>query len=117
MSSLRVALILLLLAGPVWAEESHLVDPERVADAIWAAEGGERAKVPYGILSVKVSGESEARRVCLNSIRNSRDRWEKAGRPGDWLDFMAARWVPIEADPIGHKNWLKNVRAILCQSK
>ena len=111
-----LALILLLLAGPVWAEESHLIDPSRLADAIRAAEGGDRAKVPYGVLSVKVSGEAEARRVCLNSIRNSRARWEKAGRPGPWLDFMAVRWCPPSADPVGHRNWLKNVRYFLSKS-
>lgn len=106
----QVVLILLLLAGPVWAEPSHEIPAEKVANAIYLAEGGAKTRYPYGVLSVKVSGEAEARRVCLNSIRNSRARWEKAGRPGDWLEFMAARWIPAEVDPVGHKNWIKNVR-------
>ena len=94
-----------------------MIQPERVADAIWKSEGGKAAKVPYGVLSVKVSGEAEARKVCLNSIRNSRRRWEKAGRPGEWLQFMADRWIPKSSDPVGHENWMRNMRYFLSSSK
>lgn len=107
-----VALLVLLLAGPCWAEPSHEIPAERVADAIRISEGV-RSRHPYGVLSVKVANEAEARAVTLSSIRNSRRRWEAAGRPGDWLDFMASRWVPKSADPVGHKNWLSNMRRIL----
>ena len=95
------------------AVASHEIEAGKVADAIYRAEGGARAKVAYGVLSVKVRNAQEARQVCLNSVMNSRARWEKAGRPGDWLEFMAARWIPVSADPVGHRNWLRNVRAIL----
>ena len=40
----------------------------RLADAIYVAEGGARARVPYGVLSVKVSGEAEARREMLEAV-------------------------------------------------
>ena len=90
--------------------------PEQVANAIYLAEGGERTRHPYGVLSVRVSGEVEARRVCLNSIRNSRHRWERAGRPGDWLVYFGQRWCPVgaENDPAGfNQNWVRNVRYFL----
>lgn len=84
----------------------------RLADAIYRAEGGAKARVPYGILSVKVSSEAEARRVCLNTIRNNWRRWEKAGKPGPYLEFLASKYAPLNArnDPLKlNTNWLKNV--------
>ena len=106
---------LLLTTSPAWAG-SEDIPAERVADAIYRAEGGAKTRHPYGVLSVKVSGEAEARRVCLNSIRNSRQRWEKAGRPGEWLVYFQKRWAPLNTanDPNGlNRNWLKNVRHFL----
>ncbi len=87
-------------------------DPERLADAIYRAEGGAKARSPYGVLSVKVRDEAHARRVVLVSIRNNRKRWEQAGRPGEFIDHMANRWCPIAADPVGNHNWKANVRKI-----
>lgn len=103
--------------APAWAVESQEIPASVVADAIYRAEGGAKTRHPYGVLSVRVSGEAEARQVCLNSIRNSRARWVKAGRPGDWLAYFASRWAPTKGasnDPTGlNSNWLRNVRAIL----
>lgn len=104
---------------PAWAVESHEIPASVVADAIYRAEGGAKTRHPYGVLSVKVGSTAEARQVCLNSIRNSRQRWEKAGRPGDWLEFFQKRWCPVGAsnDPAGlNHNWLRNVRGILKDS-
>jgi len=89
------------------------IDPqfaECIADAIYLAEGGQRAKVPYGILSVKVRNEREARKVCLNTIRNNWDRWEKAGQRGDFIDFLGNRYCPPSVDPKGNRNWRRNVK-------
>lgn len=84
----------------------------RVVSAIYRAEGGERAKVPYGILSVKVSSKEEARKVCYNTVRNNWKRWEASGRPCTYLSFLANRYCPI-SDPRDtkglNKNWYKNV--------
>ena len=84
----------------------------RMADAIYRAEGGSKARVPYGVLSVKVSGKEEARRVCERSIVNNYARWQKAGKPGDFIGFMGDRWCPASADPRGNVNWKNNVRKI-----
>ena len=89
---------------------------EQIANAIYRAEGGARACVPYGILSVKVKDAADARRICLNTIRNNRRRWQAAGRPGDYIDFLATRYAPIGAknDPHGlNNNWAKNVKRFL----
>jgi hypothetical protein len=87
----------------------------KVADAIYKAEGGRKARVPYGILSVKVADEAEARRVCLNTIRNNYRRWEKAGKPGLFLDYLGNVYCPASADPVGNKNWRANVKRLTTQ--
>lgn len=95
-------------------------EAERIADAIYIAEGGAKAKKPYGILSVKVANEAEARKVAINTVRNNWKRWHDAGKPGDYLEYLQKRYAPIGAknDPSGlNKNWLKNVRARLDKTK
>ena len=103
------------LAGvlSVGAAEIPPAYAERICTAIYWAEGGAKARVPYGILSVKVKDAAEARRVCLRTIRNNWRRWEKAGRPGAYLDFLADRYCPPSVDPTGNRNWRRNVRRLM----
>lgn len=82
-----------------------------LVDSIYAAEGGARAKKPFGILSVPCSGYAECRRICTNTVRNNIRRWESKGRPGDYLDFLGARYAPVSAHPL-NRNWVRNVRSI-----
>jgi len=94
----------------------------QIADAIYLAEGGARAKVPYGILSVKVKDEAEARQVCLNTIRNNRKRYADYGykQYPDYLSFLASRYCPVGASNDTsnlNKNWLKNVRYFLKKNR
>ena len=105
---MKTLCLALLLALPASA-----LDAERIADAIWRVEGGHRARVPYGILSVKVKDAAEARRVCLNTIRNNHRRWIAAGRPGEYLDFLADRYCPPSVDPVGNRNWKHNIKSLL----
>ena len=94
------------------ATNALALDANRIADAIYRVEGGAKAKSPYGILSVKVANSTEARKICLNTIRNNHTRWIRAGKPGKFLDFLADRYCPKLADPIGNRNWKKNIKAI-----
>lgn len=86
---------------------------EQIADSIFRLEGGPKAKAPYGILSVKVRSTEHARQVCLATIRNNRARWIKAGRPGDYLDFLADKYCPTSCDAVGNRNWKKNIHKLL----
>jgi hypothetical protein len=88
-------------------------DLDRMADAIYRIEGGARARVPYGILSVPVRDAAEARRVCKNTVRNQWARWQAAGRPGCYLDSLADRYCPPGHDPVGNRNWKRNIRSVL----
>lgn len=126
----RLVLILMALFSILWGlegaeasqmahdeQEAHLRPYfEQVVEAIYKAEGGERAKKPYGILSVPCSGKAECRNVCYNTVRNNWYRWDKAGRPGDYLEFLAKRYAPVGVanDPTGlNRNWVKNVRGLM----
>lgn len=88
---------------------------ELMADAVYQAEGGSKAKAPYGVLSIKTKNPEEARKITINSARNNFKRWVDAGKPGTYVEFMANRWVPKSADPKGNANWIKNVPAIYSQ--
>ncbi len=97
------------------AETLHGFDIDRLSQAIYKAEGGARAKKPFGILSVKCEGKEHCGRICRNTIRNNLKRWDKAGRKEPYLEFLAKRYAPIgaENDQNGlNRNWLKNVSAI-----
>jgi hypothetical protein len=107
--------MVLVSAQPAAAIEPAYAD--RIANAIYKAEGGPLAKVPYGILSVKVRGEKEARKVCLNTIRNNWRRWKEAGYPGQFIDFLGNRYCPPSVDPVGNRNWRRNVKYFLARSK
>lgn len=90
----------------------------RVVEAIRCAEGGNRAKRPYGVLSVPTRSEEHARSICLNTVRNTWERWQTAGCPGDFIDYLGKRYAPVgpnvKNDPRGlNKNWPRNVRSRL----
>ncbi len=98
------------------AAESKEAYYNKVVDAIYLAEGGAKTKHPYGIVSIKVAGHIQARKVCYNTVRNNHARWNKAGRGEDFIAFLGKRYCPIGAgnDPLGlNKNWQNNVRKFL----
>ena len=97
----------------ILAASSYAATDEQIADAIYRVEGGARAKAPYGILSLKVSSPAMARRICLNTIKNNRARWIRAGSPGNYLDFLADRYCPATDDPVGNRRWKVNIHKLV----
>lgn len=85
------------------------LDRQKLADAIYRAEGGPRAKVPYGILAVKVRNEREARAICLRTIDHAWRDFSSSSPSSSFIEFLAARYCPPSADPTGHRNWKRNV--------
>ena len=112
----RILLLAAIIAGAVNAAPLPEREVARIADAIYRAEGGSKARVPYGVLSVRVANAAEARRVCMNTIRNNHSRWESAGKPGDFIKYLGAKYCPPSADPTGHKNWVRNVGQLIAGS-
>ena len=82
---------------------------EKIVNAIWFAEGADKATYPYGIRSVSCEGLNECRQVCLNSVRNGRARWIKAGKPYDLITFIGLRYSPPDINP----NWVRLVNYFL----
>ena len=110
---MKLTLALLLLALPASAL-TH-AEAERICMAIYRAEGGAKAKVPFGILSIKVKDYAEAKRVCINTVKANHKRWVAAGKPGDHITFLARQYCPPSTDPIGNRNWRANIKSILKQ--
>jgi len=108
--------ILLMISTLAFAMPETLID--KIANAIYLAEGGRKAVKPYGILSIPCDSESECRRICRNTIRNNFKRYldAKAYLRETYLEFLSRRYAPIGAanDPRGlNQNWIKNVTFFL----
>jgi hypothetical protein len=85
---------------------------DKIVAAIYRCEGGERARVPYGILSIKVNSKEEARQACERTVINNFKRWEDAGCQGKFLDRLADVYCPKSCDAKGNAAWKKNVKLI-----
>ncbi len=109
----RIILLLLFLSSIV--DFCYAYTDSQIANAIYLAEGGARARVPYGILSVKVRDKQEAREICLRTIRNNRKRVKRQTRYTEFLEFLASRFCPVncENDNGSNRYWLKNVKYFL----
>ena len=84
-----------------------------IVAAIFLVEGGTGASVAYGIKSVKVSSKEQARKVCERTVVNSIKAWEKNGKNGCALIFLADRYCPAKTDPVGNRNWKRNIKILL----
>ena len=83
---------------------------EKIADAIYLAEGGKKARVLYGILSIKTTNPKQ---VCLNTIKNHRLRHKKHSCKLDFIVCLGNRYCPSSVDFIGNRNWIRNVNKFL----
>lgn len=105
-------------AAPILAE---VYADDEIADAIFKAEGGEKAEFLYGIRSVSYKDEADARRICLNTIRDNRKRYTEYGHKEypTFLEFLASRYAPTSGKDVSkyakkvNKNWIHNVRFFL----
>lgn len=124
MSAITVALLLAFLlmalnaSAQVIQPADYSTPDDRIVAAIYKAEGGAKAKKPFGILSVECNSYEECRQICLNTVRNNKKRYAEYGHKthDSFIEFLASRYAPIGAgnDPRNlNKNWVKNVRAFL----
>ncbi|MCP4364093.1 MAG: hypothetical protein GY800_02180 [Planctomycetes bacterium] len=111
---------LMSLTSPGYASAVAYTD-DQIADAIYKAEGGKKASHPYGIMSVPYKNEADARRICLNTIRDNRKRYADYGHREypTFLEFLASIYAPTRGKGITRSakklngNWLRNVRFFL----
>ena len=117
----RFILIFLLITSTCFAKEIRVFTYDQLADAIYNAEGGEKATYLYGIRSVSYEDEEEARRICINTIRNNIRRYKEYGHKHhpNYLSFLASRYCPVTGKNLSsserklNKHWLGNVKYFL----
>jgi len=116
---LLINLILILITTlPAQAEEA--INVERLADAIYLAEGGAKTAYPYGIKSLRYEDRTDrslikeqwARKICVNTIRNNLKRFAGQNEYTDFIEFLGSRYCPTTIKEEYHlnKNWVKNVK-------
>jgi hypothetical protein len=105
---MKIALIFLLCGVHLMADA---IDAHKLADAIYIVEGGNYTKYPYGVKSIATKGNrAKARRICINTIRNTYKRWIAENKPYNFLDYLADRYCPAAADSVGNRRWKANIR-------
>ena len=89
------------------AKAEPVININKLADAIYIAEGGAKTSHPYGILAKYK--HTTPRQACINTINHALRDY----KCGDFIAFLGKRYCPIGAsnDPRGlNKNWVKNVK-------
>lgn len=92
-----------------WAEP----DWNRLADAIYVAEGGQATAHPYGILARYK--HTTPRQACINTCMHKYRDWAGNAQGMPFLSYLASKYAPIGAsnDPDGlNANWEHNVRRL-----
>jgi len=80
----------------------------RILLAIRLQENGEPG-LEFGIMHPDANDlDSQAGWAAATIVKN-RQRWLRAGRPGDFITFLGMRYCPPSVDLEGHKNWVRNV--------
>jgi len=108
-------LILIVMSGMGSMVYAQDIDFNKLADAIYIAEGGSRAVKPYGILRDYCKAgdrDGKCRKGCIQTINKRLKMWSSEGEPGDFISYLSKSYCPIGAsnDPKGlNKNWVKNV--------
>lgn len=100
-------IIMAMVSVGMGKEVKPTVNIERLADAIYKAEGGAKTNWPYGIL--KRYKKTTPRQACINTIKHGLRDWNGKG---DFIAFLGNRYCPVgvKNDPKGlNKNWIKNV--------
>ena len=110
-SVLAIITVVCIVASPAYAYNEDYFN--RIASAIYHAEGGARTRYPFGILNKSCEGYAQCRYMCREIVRVHWLRWQRAGNPGDFLSYLQSRYAPtVNAtnDPHGlNSNWKRNV--------
>ena len=114
---LVVFCIIFFTCNIVYAEKQY--DDEEICQAIYMAEGEERASQPYGINPeyIKCDSKVKCKQICLNTVRNNKRRYKEYGfnTHNSYLSFLASRYCPISEPNCQY--WLKNVKYYLEKGK
>ena len=105
---LAVILATMPLHGAFGAETS--VDIDRLANAIYKAEGGLKTKHPYGILAKYKT--TTPRQACINTIKSGLKRYKTYKGKDDFIVFLSRTYCPVGSDTDNGtcQYWSKNVK-------
>ena len=107
-----LAIALLFVPGASWGQERASGGVLELVDAIYQAEGGHKASVPYGLIySAWCKAEPGwCRYYATEIVRIKHDQWVRRGKPGEFIDYLGDSYCPESAHPL-NKHWKKNVKA------
>ena len=102
---MAICMILAVLMMVFFAKASHadMIQPERLANAIYKAEGGTKTKWPYGIKHHYK--HTTARKACINTINHRLKLWNGQG---DFIVYLGQTYSP----PLINPNWVRMVKSI-----
>jgi hypothetical protein len=114
-----VILVSILLCSNLFAhEELEPIYFERLAKAIYLAEGGTKASKPFGVMMKKCTKENIAfcRKACIQTIAHA---WNDFDGEGEFLDFLQKRYCPINSDTDNGtcKFWKSNVESLYAENE
>jgi hypothetical protein len=116
---MKIFCLILLISFSSQVYGAEKLNPEivnRLAAAIYKAEGGDKTKYPYGIKSINTFGDKDkAKKICINTINNNWIRYNNQSKYTNYIEFLGSRYCPIGAnnDPKGlNKNWVSNVKKL-----
>jgi len=112
---MKALLAIALLVGLCGSSYAEPVDFERLATAIYHAEGGAKTIHPYGIMARYK--HTTPRQACLNTIKRAYRDWQAlpSGHGIAFIDFLQRRYAPSEgktlrpAERALNRFWSKNV--------
>lgn len=113
---MRTALILALIWATMGLQTAFgaEIDLDRLATAIWRAEGGAKTKHPYGIL--KKYKTTTPRQACINTIKSGLRRYKDYKGKDDFITFLGMTYCPTEGNKLTllekkyNVNWVRNVK-------
>ena len=114
----KMAFAALWMASSASASEFPHDEAQRIANAIWRAEGGLHAATPYGVRGA--TNHAHARATVLRIIS---ERWqsyevmlERGTARSSFIEFVGERYAPPHAHHL-NRNWARNVAAIYRREK
>ena len=111
---MKTLLLILFLTSSVLAGD---IDVNKLADAIYKSEGGEKTKYPYGIMTKYK--HTTPRQACINTIKSAQKRFVKQTKEKDFVHFLSLTYCPIGCDNDNGTNrfWERNVKYFLEKDK
>ncbi len=102
--------LIIFISGCLVSKVAHAeINKEKLANAIYLAEGGTKTRHPYGILTKYK--KTTPRQACINTIKSALKRYK--GTDEGFIAFLGKTYCPVGAknDPKGlNKHWVKNVK-------